>query len=183
MRPTGIYLAPLIASGSGAYLSRPHLQTTLQTTIATWLAKNAGPREIERVRGFDRKVIRTCEQRYEAEPANSSGVATGPGGDALGLLTPSRVHRGPGRAGSQRRRELPRPGRPVRRRRGLQQRQALRNGGVQRSGASRARWTGRRSDLSLALDSPSLDTPSVATRPARALQAGVKLPWKPYGNQ
>ena len=52
---------------------KPHLQTT----IATLLAKNASQREIERVTGIDRKTIRTYQQRFESERANSPGVATG----------------------------------------------------------------------------------------------------------
>lgn len=52
---------------------KPHLQTT----IATLLAKNASQREIERVTGIDRKTIRAYQQRFEAERANSPGVATG----------------------------------------------------------------------------------------------------------
>jgi len=51
------------------HVLKPHLQTT----IATLLAKNASQREIERVTGIDRKTIRTYQQRFEAERANSPG--------------------------------------------------------------------------------------------------------------
>ncbi|MCC6610524.1 MAG: IS21 family transposase [Burkholderiales bacterium] len=53
---------------------KPHLQTTLRTL----LAQNVGQREIARVTGIDRKTIRNFQKRLAAEPANSSGAATGP---------------------------------------------------------------------------------------------------------
>ena len=48
-----------------------------QTTIATLLQQRCSQREIERVTGIDRKTIRSYQRRFEAESANSPGLATG----------------------------------------------------------------------------------------------------------
>ena len=52
---------------------KPHLQTT----VWTLLAGGASQREIERVTRISRKTIRLYQKRFEAEHANSPGVATG----------------------------------------------------------------------------------------------------------
>lgn len=49
-----------------------------QATVFTLLAVGRSQREIERITGIDRKTIRTYQRRFDAEPANSPGVATGP---------------------------------------------------------------------------------------------------------
>jgi hypothetical protein len=54
---------------------KPHLQTT----IWTLLDAGASQREIERVTGIDRKMIRTYQKRFAAAAANSPGVSTDPG--------------------------------------------------------------------------------------------------------
>jgi transposase len=53
------------------------LKPNKQTTIATLLQQRCSQREIERVTGVDRKTIRSYQRRFEAESANSPGVATG----------------------------------------------------------------------------------------------------------
>lgn len=49
-----------------------------QATVFTLLAAGRSQREIERITGIDRKTIRTYQKRFDAEQANSPGVATGP---------------------------------------------------------------------------------------------------------
>lgn len=53
---------------------KPHLQTT----IWTLLKGGASQREIERITGISRHTIRLYQQRFAADPANCSGVATDP---------------------------------------------------------------------------------------------------------
>ena len=53
---------------------KPHKRTT----IFTLLGLGKGQREIERITGIDRKTIRSYQRLYEAQRANSPGVATDP---------------------------------------------------------------------------------------------------------
>lgn len=54
---------------------KPHLQTT----IWTLLDAGASQREIERVKGIDRKTIRAYQKRFAAAAANSPGWPLTPG--------------------------------------------------------------------------------------------------------
>lgn len=53
---------------------KPHKRTT----IFTLLGLRKSQRDIERITGIDRKTIRSYQRQYEAERANSPGVATDP---------------------------------------------------------------------------------------------------------
>ena len=130
-----VTLTPSLRGETGVNVLKPHLQTT----IATLLAKGASQRKIERVTGIDRKTIRAYQQRLTEERANSPGVATGsaeqipppwPPAWAVGVASACEPHREfietQVRAAPQRDGDLPRPRGPVRVRREVQQRQALR---------------------------------------------------------
>lgn len=66
--PVGRTLIDLPGRGrQGLNVLRPNKQTT----VATLQQQRCSQREIERVRGIDRKTIRTYQLRFEAELANS----------------------------------------------------------------------------------------------------------------
>src|SRR4249920_3163209 len=107
-------------------------------TIATLLAKGASQREVERVTGIDRKTIRAYQQRLAEERANSPGVATGSAEQIPPPWPPAPVIATPSACAPHRRGDLPGPRGPVRLRRRIQQRQALRAPAVrERTGAIR----------------------------------------------
>lgn len=58
-----------------------------RATVCTLLERNTSQREIARITGIDRKTVRSYQQRWLAEQANSPGVATDPA-SASGLQIP-----------------------------------------------------------------------------------------------
>ena len=53
------------------------LKPNQRATVYTLLERGSTQREIARITGIDRKTVRSYQRRWEAEQANSPGVATG----------------------------------------------------------------------------------------------------------
>jgi hypothetical protein len=53
------------------------LKPNQRATVYTLLERGSTQREIARITGVDRKTVRSYQRRWEAEPPNSPGVATG----------------------------------------------------------------------------------------------------------
>lgn len=76
---------------------KPHKRTT----IFTLLGLGKGQREIERITGIDRKTIRSYQRLYEAQRANSPGVAIDPVDQIPPPWPPSATEAAPPVAGSK----------------------------------------------------------------------------------
>ena len=59
-----------------------------RATVYTLLERGSTQREIARITGIDRKTVRSYQRRWQAEPSNSPGVATGSDGVAIQITPP-----------------------------------------------------------------------------------------------
>ena len=59
-----------------------------RATVYTLLERGSTQREIARITGVDRKTVRSYQRRWQAEPSNSPGVATGSDGVAIQVTPP-----------------------------------------------------------------------------------------------
>jgi transposase len=64
------------------------LKPNQRATVYTLLERGSTQREIARITGIDRKTVRSYQRRWQAEPSNSPGVATGSDGVAIQVTPP-----------------------------------------------------------------------------------------------
>jgi transposase-like protein len=64
------------------------LKPNQRATVYTLLERGSTQREIARITGIDRKTVRSYQRRWQAEPSNSPGVATGSDGVAIQITPP-----------------------------------------------------------------------------------------------